>query len=332
MKTDSGAAIEVRRTKPVTSALHALYEEIGGMQTCQNLSERFHDRIADDPVLRPMFPKDLGPITDHLALFLAERLGGPSSYTARRGKQSLVCRHAHLPIGAEEGERWLGHMDASMEEISLPEAAQQLLHTYFTETAATLADPFLLYYHLPLHELQALLQQKPTLATASDSGRSLLAAAALAWDLPRVQMLLEYGADVHVKDNLGHDPLYRAAGALAPERASEGRAVVALLLQNGAEVNGRSGPGQMTALHMAARRGTVPIAEVLLASGAEIEAKDIKGETPLRRAVNCGQEGVVRLLLTHNADPLSRDKKGSTPLDIARSEPIRNALLQASQR
>lgn len=312
------------------SALGTLYEKIGGMQTCRRLSERFHNRIAGDPVLRSIFPKNLTRTTEYLALFLAEKLGGPADYSARRGKQSLRCRHAHVPIGSEEAERWLGHMFATMEEVGLDERARQLLRDYFTETAATLSDPFLPLYHLPLDRLCVLLQQNPALATTCDTGRTLMSAAAGAWDLPRVQLLLEYGADVNVKDRLGHDPLYFAANAWIPGRESDGCAVVALLIQQGADVNGRSGPGKMTALHMAARRGTVAIAEVLLASGAEIEAKDVQEETPLRRAVNCGQEGLVRLLLMHGADPLSRDRQGRTPLDAARQERIRTALREAT--
>ncbi|HZT41769.1 MAG TPA: ankyrin repeat domain-containing protein [Chthonomonadaceae bacterium] len=312
--------------------LDALYEKIGGMQTCRQISELFHDRIAGDPVLRAVFPKNLAPTTEWLALFLAERLGGPADYRAKRGKQSLRCRHAHIPIGPKESERWLYHMFATIDQVGISDPARQTLRNYFTETAATLSDPFLSLYHLPLNELHVLLEQNPALATTSDIGRTLISAAAGEWDLPRVQLLLEHGADVHVKGALGHDPLYRAANALAPGRESEGRAVVELLIQHGANVNGRSGPGQMTALHMAARRGTVTIAEVLLTSGAEIEARDIKGETPLRRAVNCRQEGMVRLLLSHGADPLAQDNRGCTALAAARQERIREALQEALRR
>ncbi len=315
-----------KRQKPVDRALNTLYEKIGGMEACRWISERFHDRIAGDPVLRAIFPKDLARTTEHLALFLAERLGGPADYTATRGKQSLICRHAHLRIGPAEVERWLGHMFATMEEVGLSETARQLLRDYFTKTAPTLSDPFHTFYRMPLDQLRALLEQNPALAAASDAGRSLLSEAAGRWDLPRVQMLLEHGANVHVPE-----PLYRAANARAPGREGEGRAVVELLLRHGADVNGRSGVGRMTPLHMAARRGTVAIAEVLLASGAEIEAKDTKGETPLRRAVNCCQEGVVRLLLAHGADPLSPDRQGRTALDAARRERIREALCEATR-
>ena len=96
--------------------LDTLYETIGGMQTCRRISELFHARIAQDPVLRDVFPKNLVPTTEWLALFLAERFGGPAEYRAKRGKQSLRCRHAHIQIGSAEAERWLGHMFATIDD------------------------------------------------------------------------------------------------------------------------------------------------------------------------------------------------------------------------
>lgn len=308
-----------------------LFDHIGGWETCQRLSERFHDRVANDPALRAIFPNNLTRLTEWFALFLAEKLGATPDYTARRGKQSLGCRHAHLSIGADDAERWLSHMFAAMEEVGVSELAQQRLQEYFTEIAHTLGDPFLPYYLLPLDELRAKLNQDSHLATTSDRGRSLLRDAAHRWDLPRVALLLSYGAGINVLDRLGHDPLYHALTPLASSLEAEGVAVVGLLIQHGANVNGQSGPEKTTPLHMAARRGHVGIAEVLLEAGAEIEGKDSKGETPLRRAVNCGQVGMVRLLLSHGADPLSRDKQGRTPLDAVRHEPIRRALQEAKK-
>jgi hemoglobin len=311
-------------------ALNTLYHRIGGMEACQRLSELFHERVATDPVLKEIFPNNLAPAIERLALFLAEQLGGPSEYTAKRGKQSLLCRHAHLPLGAEEAEAWLKAMSLALLEAEIAEPERLLLNTYFTETAKTVSDPLLPFYRLPLGELQALLEKKPVLATVNEHGRTLLGEACGRWDSARVKILLEYGADVIVKDRLNHDPLSRATGGKPLQPENEGCAVVELLLQQGADVNGRSGVGQMTPLHGTARRGTVALAKVLLAWGAEREAKDTKGETPLRRAVNCGQEGMVRLLLAYRADPLTRDKQGRTPLDAARHERIREALQDAA--
>jgi ankyrin repeat protein len=179
-------------------------------------------------------------------------------------------------------------------------------------------------YRLPIEELRAKLIDDPSLARACDRGRNLLCAAAMNWDLERINVLLDFGADVDVRDAGGHNALYRAANGRG--RESDGRAVIDVLIQHGADINQVSGVGGMTPLHMAARRGTVGIAEALLDAGADIEAQDKNGETPLRRAVNCGQEQLVRLLLSRGADPRSTDRHGRTPIDAARSEKLRKEL------
>ena len=81
-----------------------------------------------------MFPKNLGPITEHFALFLAETLGGPADYTVTRGKPRLVCRHAPHPIGPPEVEHWLGLMFATLNEVGVPDTAQGVLRPYFAQT------------------------------------------------------------------------------------------------------------------------------------------------------------------------------------------------------
>jgi ankyrin repeat protein len=70
---------------------------------------------------------------------------------------------------------------------------------------------------------------------------------------------------------------------------------------------------------MAARRGNVEVAEVLLDCGADIESRDSLGDTPLRRSVNCGKTAVAALLLARGADIHSTGSKGLTPLLAARS-------------
>jgi len=91
-------------------------------------------------------------------------------------------------------------------------------------------------------------------------------------------------------------------------------------------VDACDGAKHCTALHMAARRGNVEVAEALLECGANIEARDSLGETPLRRAVNCDQTGVATLLLARGADLHSLGSKGLTPLSAARTTAMRRLL------
>jgi hypothetical protein len=129
-------------------------------------------------------------------------------------------------------------------------------------------------------------------------GRTLLHYAAGAGRLEVVAALLGRGADPDVKDATGHTPLYRAANECASEAGPE---IVKALVRAGADVNACGGVTRATPLHMAARRGFVGIAEALLDGGARMDARDSKGDTPLRRAVNCRKQGVAELLRKRGA-------------------------------
>jgi ankyrin repeat protein len=93
--------------------------------------------------------------------------------------------------------------------------------------------------------------------------------------------------------------------------------VAETLIRHGAEVDVQSGPIRGTPLHTAARRDNVAVGSVLLSAGADLEARDIKGETPLRRALNCRQPGMIELLLAHGANLDSPHKRGVTPRQVA---------------
>ena len=81
-----------------------------------------------------------------------------------------------------------------------------------------------------------------------------------------------------------------------------GHVVRTLLKRNPASVNVIHGVKRCTALHMAARRVNVDVIAALLDGGADIEARDSAGETPLRRAVNCNKVWAAKLLL-ERAEP-----------------------------
>jgi ankyrin repeat protein len=66
-------------------------------------------------------------------------------------------------------------------------------------------------------------------------------------------------------------------------------------------VNAAGGVTRATALHMAARRGYVGIAQALLDCGAAIDTRDSKGDTPLQRAIKCRRSAVAQLLVERGA-------------------------------
>ena len=72
-------------------------------------------------------------------------------------------------------------------------------------------------------------------------------------------------------------------------------------MRAGADVDACGGVTRATALHMAARRGHVEIARALLDSGAAVNARDRKGDTPLQRGINCRKNEISQLLLERGA-------------------------------
>jgi len=77
----------------------------------------------------------------------------------------------------------------------------------------------------------------------------------------------------------------------------------ALLIAKGADVNARGGK-DLTALHRAAFRNCVNVVRLLLENGADINARDtLFSYTPLEWAALAGASGATRMLVENGADP-----------------------------
>ncbi len=129
-------------------------------------------------------------------------------------------------------------------------------------------------------------------------------------DLCRAYVYLGYIAD-------GQGNRDEAASWYEKVRETRGRRDVAeLLLAHGADANARS-KSRSIALHWATFEGYRDVARLLLDAGADVNAKSIAALTPLHTAAWRGHRGVARLLLDAGADVRAGGKGGWTPLHTA---------------
>src|SRR5437899_4123066 len=70
-------------------------------------------------------------------------------------------------------------------------------------------------------------------------------------------------------------------------------------------------------MHLPAYSNHISIAKRLIALGADINAKDHVGYTPLHEAARDGNRACAELLLKHGADLTIVDNKNDTPLETA---------------
>ena len=119
----------------------SFYEAVGGEETFRRLVHRFYQGVAEDPVLRPVYPaQDLGPAEEHLRLFLIQYWGGPRTYDELRGHPRLRMRHVHFSIGETERDLWLKHMRTALDELELPAALDAQLWDYLVMAAHSLVN------------------------------------------------------------------------------------------------------------------------------------------------------------------------------------------------
>lgn len=116
--------------------MSTFYEEIGGSPTIRGIVQRFYEGVAEDDVLRPMYPEaDLGPAEDRFAMFLEQYWGGPTTYSERRGHPRLRMRHAPFPVTPTAAQHWLRHFRVALDEADLTAEQHQQFWDYVTHAA-----------------------------------------------------------------------------------------------------------------------------------------------------------------------------------------------------
>ncbi|WP_422460846.1 ankyrin repeat domain-containing protein [Endozoicomonas sp. ALB115] len=153
------------------------------------------------------------------------------------------------------------------------------------------------YGQTPLHEARSHGAVKELLAWGADieardnyQATPLLLAVSGAYEPEVIKALLAAGADLEATDQLGWTPLHHAAGNGGCDLRHIG-----VLLSEGANLEARAGNRQWTPLHKAAMGAFGKKIKVLLAEGANYNAKNSRGVTPLD-VIGGSNEGLKALL------------------------------------
>lgn len=173
-------------------------------------------------------------------------------------------------------------------------------------------------------------------------GDTPLAVASAKGNTKTVKYLISKRADVNSRDIHGYTPLrfavqnrcsnavheLIAAGAVVDLHSAAGLDrcdMIVALIRKGADVNERIKLGGETPLHWAlSRRST----ELLIHNGADINACDNYGRTPLHNACRIGRTDEISCLVANGANVNARDKYGETPLTAGSSHPNVVSLMQ----
>ncbi|WP_433210346.1 globin [Dactylosporangium sp. CS-047395] len=118
------------------SASPNFYELVGGEPTFRKLVDEFYAGVAEDPILRPLYPEeDLGPANERFRLFLIQYWGGPTTYSENRGHPRLRMRHAPFRIASAERDAWLRQMRRAVDAIALAPEQEATLWDYLERAA-----------------------------------------------------------------------------------------------------------------------------------------------------------------------------------------------------
>jgi ankyrin repeat protein len=150
--------------------------------------------------------------------------------------------------------------------------------------------------------------------TPNSQGNTALSVAVNKKNFVMVKYLLEHDANINIKSNqLGLTPLEDAA-TRAATRIDED--IFNMLIK----AHKRKDPKLQnigSAMHLAARYGSLKNMQILVEEGANPAAKSMEGLTPLHEAAKEGRKSVVEYLISKKVEINPLDRDGYTPYDWA---------------
>jgi hemoglobin len=121
--------------------MQSVYEVAGGEAGLLRLADAWHARVMADEVVSHAFSHGFHPEhSQRLAAYWAEALGGPTTYSARYGDETLVVRmHSGNGPHEEMDQRAIACFDQALEDTGLAdqEPLRRVLHDYFAWATTT---------------------------------------------------------------------------------------------------------------------------------------------------------------------------------------------------
>lgn len=145
------------------------------------------------------------------------------------------------------------------------------------------------------------------------NGTALHCAASLG-HMDIIKLILKSGIAIDIKRTQGD--IGNGGTALIEAVSSLQEDMVDFLIENGAQVNAQDHDG-VSPLHMASRENSVEIAQMLVNAHATVNIQDNKGMSPLQISIIRGSDDIALFLLGKGADVHIIDKDGQSPLHYA---------------
>ena len=264
------------------------------------------DRVTEGDHSSPMLLAAIGGHFD-LAVELLE-LGGDPDVTSDAGA---------TPLYAALSLQW--HPKSIYPQ---PQAFKQQQNDYLDVMRAILeagADP-----DARLEKTLWYLEYNFSRLSAEFAGSTAFWRAAYAQDVAALKLLVEFGADPNIATKLMPDLQSFRGYEVEDEDDQSGLEPVPLYGPASYAIHAATGigfgAGYAGGFHRGVPNGWLPTVRYLVEElGADVNARDEKGFTPLHHAASRGDVPVVEFLLAHGADPHLLSRAGQTTADMANS-------------
>ncbi len=99
-----------------------LYEWLGGIEVPNGLTNRFYEKVKGDPLIGPIFAHMGAEHPKHVAAFLAEVLGGPTTYSEQQGGHPhMIRQHLNRYLNQAQRRRWVEMLLETADELQMPD-------------------------------------------------------------------------------------------------------------------------------------------------------------------------------------------------------------------